>query len=151
MSGTFMLTRPGMRMPRTGRVYAANLGHRKGWSRDVQAHIDDLGHTKSLRYIGTPVSDVHRTLLYGGVFLYLASMKRPQGKIRLIYEAPLAFCSSRWAAARAPAASASRRCSCRSRSARPSPSARCWTSRSTCARGAMGLWAPRAATSRACA
>ena len=92
MSGTFMLTRPGMRMPRTGRVYAANLGHRKGWSRDVQAHIDDLGHTKSLRYIGTLVSDVHRTLLYGGVFLYPASMKRPQGKIRLIYEAaPLAF------------------------------------------------------------
>jgi fructose-1,6-bisphosphatase I len=38
------------------------------------------------------VSDIHRNLLYGGIFLYPASSKSPKGKLRLIYEAnPMAF------------------------------------------------------------
>ncbi|RMF48874.1 MAG: class 1 fructose-bisphosphatase, partial [Anaerolineae bacterium] len=46
----------------------------------------------SLRYIGSLVADFHRNLLTGGVYYYPATSKRPQGKLRLLYEAaPLAF------------------------------------------------------------
>jgi fructose-1,6-bisphosphatase I len=46
----------------------------------------------SLRYIGSMVADVHRTLLYGGVFLYPADVKSHKGKLRLLYEAnPMSF------------------------------------------------------------
>ena len=38
------------------------------------------------------VGDVHRTLLYGGVFGYPADAKNKNGKLRLLYEAaPMAF------------------------------------------------------------
>lgn len=44
------------------------------------------------RYIGTMVADIHRTLLYGGVFLYPTDREHPKGKLRLLYEAfPMAF------------------------------------------------------------
>ena len=41
----------------------------------------------SLRYIGSLVADFHRTLLYGGIFMYPADKKSPKGKLRLLYEA----------------------------------------------------------------
>jgi fructose-1,6-bisphosphatase I len=44
------------------------------------------GAPKSLRYVGSMVADVHRTLLYGGVFLYPADKKSQSGKLRLLYE-----------------------------------------------------------------
>lgn len=44
------------------------------------------GKPKSLRYVGSMVADVHRTLLYGGVFLYPADAKATSGKLRLLYE-----------------------------------------------------------------
>ena len=40
----------------------------------------------SLRYVGSMVADVHRTLLYGGVFMYPADKKNPSGKLRQLYE-----------------------------------------------------------------
>lgn len=50
------------------------------------------GRPYSSRYIGSLVSDFHRNLLYGGIFLYPADSKNPNGKLRLLYEAnPLAF------------------------------------------------------------
>ncbi len=46
----------------------------------------------SSRYIGSLVGDIHRTLLYGGIFLYPTDSKNPQGKLRLMYEGnPMAF------------------------------------------------------------
>lgn len=47
------------------------------------------GTPKSLRYVGSMVADVHRTLLYGGVFLYPADKKSKSGKLRLLYEVRL--------------------------------------------------------------
>ncbi len=44
------------------------------------------GLPKSLRYVGSMVSDVHRTLLYGGVFLYPSDTKGTTGKLRILYE-----------------------------------------------------------------
>ena len=46
------------------------------------------GKPKSLRYVGSMVADVHRTLLYGGVFLYPADAKSKNGKLRILYEVP---------------------------------------------------------------
>ena len=40
------------------------------------------GSPKSLRYIGSMVADVHRTLLYGGIFMYPGDKKSPNGKLR---------------------------------------------------------------------
>jgi fructose-1,6-bisphosphatase I len=38
------------------------------------------------------VADVHRTLLYGGIFGYPDDKKSKNGKLRLLYEAfPMAF------------------------------------------------------------
>ncbi len=46
----------------------------------------------SLRYVGSMVADVHRTLLYGGVFMYPATKSAPGGKLRLLYECnPMSF------------------------------------------------------------
>ena len=47
------------------------------------------GNPKSLRYVGSMVADVHRTILYGGVFLYPADKKSKEGKLRLLYEVRL--------------------------------------------------------------
>jgi fructose-1,6-bisphosphatase I len=53
---------------------------------------DDYKSTLSYRYIGSMVADFHRNLLHGGVFAYPATPGKPNGKIRLLYEAaPLAF------------------------------------------------------------
>ena len=44
------------------------------------------------RYIGSMVADVHRTLKYGGIFMYPATADAPRGKLRLMYECnPMAF------------------------------------------------------------
>ena len=44
------------------------------------------GSPKSLRYVGSMVADVHRTILYGGIFMYPADHKATKGKLRLLYE-----------------------------------------------------------------
>jgi fructose-1,6-bisphosphatase I len=50
------------------------------------------GTPYSSRYVGSMVSDVHRTLLYGGIFGYPGDKRSPQGKLRLLYECkPMAF------------------------------------------------------------
>ena len=41
---------------------------------------------KSLRYVGSMVADIHRTILYGGIFMYPADHKATKGKLRLLYE-----------------------------------------------------------------
>ena len=43
-------------------------------------------HRYAARYVGSMVSDVHRTILYGGIFVYPADKKSPKGKLRVLYE-----------------------------------------------------------------
>lgn len=58
----------------------------------VSSGKGESGEKYSLRYIGSMVGDMHRTLLYGGVFMYPADAKNPNGKLRLLYEAnPMAM------------------------------------------------------------
>lgn len=100
--GEFLLSHPDIKMPKRGRTYSVNEGNYRFWSRGIREYIDYLketdkpsGRPYSLRYIGSLVSDFHRNLLQGGIFLYPADKKdpkKPYGKLRLLYEAcPIAF------------------------------------------------------------
>jgi fructose-1,6-bisphosphatase I len=69
-------------------MYSVNEAYYKRWSRGQQKAVDQLkDEDYSLRYIGSLVADFHRTLLYGGIFMYPADVKSPKGKLRLLYEA----------------------------------------------------------------
>ncbi|MCS7081457.1 MAG: class 1 fructose-bisphosphatase [Bacteroidetes bacterium] len=97
--GEFLLSHPHIQIPKRGKIYSTNQGYFRFWEAGMRQYIQYLqeedkatGRPYSLRYIGTLVADVHRTLLYGGIFLYPASSKDPKGKLRLMYEAnPMAF------------------------------------------------------------
>lgn len=97
--GEFLLSHPRIVTPRVGAYYSVNESNFPRWSKAVQAAVRGLkGDTplgmkpKNSRYIGSLVADFHRNLINGGVFLYPADMRNPQGKLRLLYEAsPMAF------------------------------------------------------------
>jgi fructose-1,6-bisphosphatase I len=97
--GEFLLSHEEIRIPQRGKYYSVNEGNYHSWEDGMKRYVDYLkesdkatGRPYGLRYIGSLVADVHRTLLYGGVFLYPGSSKKPEGKLRLLYEAsPLAM------------------------------------------------------------
>jgi fructose-1,6-bisphosphatase I len=98
--GEFILSHPGMTIPSPGqRIYSVNEGNYRNWSprqRELMDHLKGLngeaGRPFSARYVGSMVADVHRTLLYGGLFMYPDDAKHPRGKLRLLYEAaPIAM------------------------------------------------------------
>ena len=92
--GEFVLTHPDMKIGKK-KIYSVNEGnsqHWEPWFRDYVAAVKALKKPYSLRYIGSMVADVHRTILYGGVFCYPNDAKSPNGKLRYLYEAaPMAF------------------------------------------------------------
>jgi fructose-1,6-bisphosphatase I len=98
--GEFLLSHPNIRIPTPGqRIYSVNEGNYSIWSDEQRRLVDHLKGADgenpkpfSSRYIGSLVADFHRNLLYGGMFMYPADTKCPQGKLRLLYEAaPLAM------------------------------------------------------------
>jgi len=96
--GEFILTHVEMKIKSKGNIYSINEGNSVYWDKATHEYVDTIkskenGHTPySSRYIGSMVSDVHRTLLYGGIFMYPADSKSPNGKLRYLYEvAPLSF------------------------------------------------------------
>lgn len=97
--GEFLLSHVNIRMPDKGKIYSVNEGNAASWDEGTTKYIQYLKQTDketsrpySMRYIGSLVADVHRTLLYGGIFLYPADRKSPKGKLRLLYEAaPMAM------------------------------------------------------------
>ena len=93
--GEFVLSHPNMRMPEPPKkVYSINEAYFTRWSRGQQrlvSHLKNEGGFGS-RYIGSMVADIHRTLLQGGLFMYPSEIAKPEGKLRLLYEAaPTAF------------------------------------------------------------
>lgn len=97
--GEYVLTRPSIKIPARGKIYSCNEANIDKWDEPFQQYIKDIqmgkgetGDKYSLRYIGSMVGDVHRTLLYGGLFAYPADTKNKDGKLRLLYEAaPMSF------------------------------------------------------------
>jgi len=97
--GEFILSHESIRIPHRGSIYSVNEGNTNRWEPAMQRYIQYLkqedketGRPYSSRYIGSLVADVHRTLLYGGIYCYPGNTKNPQGKLRLMYENnPLAY------------------------------------------------------------
>jgi fructose-1,6-bisphosphatase I len=91
--GSFVRVGGQLRIPKTGRTYSVNEAYRHSFPDGFSRYLDwAQEHDYSSRYIGSMVSDVHRILLKGGVFLYPPTKKNPTGKLRLMYEAnPMAM------------------------------------------------------------
>lgn len=95
----YIYSHPDIRMPERGSTYAINHGNRTHWSSSTEKLVehfseqDESTHRPySQRWVGSLTADFHRILLEGGLYLYPEDKKRPQGKLRLLYEcAPLAF------------------------------------------------------------
>ncbi len=93
-SGNFLLSHPEVKLPEKGKIYSINEANREKWTEEgLRRFIDFLkGEKYTLRYVGSMVADVHRTLFKGGIFIYPADKKNTSGKLRLLYEAsPMAF------------------------------------------------------------
>ncbi|MCU0423737.1 MAG: class 1 fructose-bisphosphatase [Bacteroidia bacterium] len=97
--GEFCLSHPNMKIPALGKTYSYNEGNILSAPEGVKAYINwcqqvdkPTNRPYSARYIGSMVADFHRNLLKGGIFIYPATTKSPNGKLRLLYECnPMAF------------------------------------------------------------
>ncbi|KAL0965796.1 hypothetical protein UPYG_G00285820 [Umbra pygmaea] len=96
--GEFILTDKDVRIKKRGKIYSLNEGYAQYFYPDVTEYLkkkkfpEDGSAPYGGRYVGSMVADVHRTLVYGGIFLYPANVKSPKGKLRLLYECnPMAF------------------------------------------------------------
>jgi len=96
--GEFILTHPDIKIPPRGKIYSFNEGNTVYFHPPVVSYLNSIKFPPSgkapysARYIGSMVADVHRTLLYGGIFGYPDDKKSKSGKLRLLYEAfPMAY------------------------------------------------------------
>jgi len=97
--GEFLLSHPQIITPRVGMYYSVNESNFGRWEKAMQLAVRGLKgdaadgmKPKNSRYIGSLVADFHRNLISGGIFLYPADTRNPNGKLRLLYEAsPMAF------------------------------------------------------------
>lgn len=95
--GSFYLSHPKMKCRPDGKIYSVNEGNYVHFPQGIKDYIkycqeekEDRPYTS--RYIGSLVSDCHRSILKGGVYLYPSTLKAPKGKLRLLYECnPMAF------------------------------------------------------------
>jgi fructose-1,6-bisphosphatase I len=89
--GEFVHTREKMMFPADGgkRIYSCNEGNSSNWDEPIKKAIETFksgSKPYTARYVGSMVADIHRTILYGGIYLYPADAKSPKGKLRLLYE-----------------------------------------------------------------
>ncbi|KGG52446.1 hypothetical protein DI09_170p50 [Mitosporidium daphniae] len=87
--GEYILTHPNIKIPPKGSIYSVNEGNSAFWDASTKRYFEKLktlDKPYSSRYVGSMVADVHRTLLYGGIFAYPADSKSKSGKLRLLYE-----------------------------------------------------------------
>ncbi|WP_127022495.1 class 1 fructose-bisphosphatase [Flagellimonas beolgyonensis] len=95
--GTFYLSHPKMQFPETGKIYSVNEGNYIHFPQGVKDYIkycqmEEGDRPYTSRYIGSLVSDFHRNMIKGGIYMYPKSSKAQNGKLRLLYECnPMAF------------------------------------------------------------
>jgi fructose-1,6-bisphosphatase I len=97
--GEFTLSHPNIKCPESGKIYSVNHGNFFQYDEGVRNYINccqrkdkTSGGPYTQRYIGSMVSDVHRNLIKGGIFMYPGFTGKPEGKLRLMYECnPFAF------------------------------------------------------------
>ncbi len=95
--GTFYLSHPSMQFPEDGKIYSVNEGNYIHFPQGVKNYIkycqeEEGNRPYTSRYIGSLVSDFHRNMIKGGIYMYPKSSKNSKGKLRLLYECnPMAF------------------------------------------------------------
>lgn len=97
--GEFMLSLPRIMTPEEGTIYSINEGYTRYFEPGLERYVEwmkevdeDTARPYTARYVGSLVSDFHRNLLSGGIYMYPRTPLSPEGKLRLMYEAnPLAF------------------------------------------------------------
>lgn len=95
--GTFYLSHPDMQFPKDGAIYSINEGYYIHFPQGVKDYLkycqmEEEDRPYKARYIGSLVSDFHRNMIKGGIYIYPTSSKAPKGKLRLLYECnPMAF------------------------------------------------------------
>lgn len=97
--GEFCLSHPDIKCPEDGKIYSINHGNFFGFSEGIKKYVEKCqtkdksnGGPYTQRYIGSMVSDVHRNIIKGGIFMYPGTKARPDGKLRLLYECnPFAY------------------------------------------------------------
>ncbi|MEC4112942.1 class 1 fructose-bisphosphatase [Myroides pelagicus] len=95
--GTFYLSHPNMKIKEDGNIYSINEGNYVHFPQGVKDYIkycqaEEGERPYTSRYIGSLVSDIHRNILKGGIYIYPTSTKAPKGKLRLLYECnPIAY------------------------------------------------------------
>lgn len=97
--GEWTLSHPNITCPPTGKIFSVNHGNFFKYDEGVRKYINvcqmkdkAAGGPYTQRYIGSMVSDVHRNLIKGGIFMYPNTTDKPGGKLRLMYECnPFAF------------------------------------------------------------
>ena len=90
--GSFYLSHPNVKIPKNGNIYSVNEGNYIHFPEGVKKYIkycqkDEEDRPYTARYIGSLVSDFHRNMIKGGVYMYPNSSKNKEGKLRLLYEA----------------------------------------------------------------
>ncbi|XP_021922096.1 fructose-1,6-bisphosphatase 1 [Zootermopsis nevadensis] len=95
--GEFVLTDTDIKVPKRGNILSINEGYSHMWDEAIKEYVSSKKDPKNgkpygARYVGSMVADVHRTLKYGGIFMYPATSASPKGKLRLLYECfPMAY------------------------------------------------------------
>ncbi|MDB2606733.1 class 1 fructose-bisphosphatase [Zobellia sp.] len=95
--GTFYLSHPNMQFPEDGKIYSVNEGKYRHFHQGVKDYIkycqeEEGDRPYTSRYIGSLVSDFHRNMIKGGIYMYPKSSVTQEGKLRLLYECnPMAF------------------------------------------------------------
>jgi len=95
--GTFYLSHPDMKFPKDGKIYSVNEGNYIHFPKGIKDYIkycqmEEGDRPYTSRYIGSLVSDFHRNMIKGGIYMYPKSSKNAKGKLRLLYECnPMAF------------------------------------------------------------
>lgn len=89
--GEFVHTREKMIFPADGgkKIYSCNEGNSLHWDGPIKEAVKTFqtaAKPYSARYVGSMVADIHRTILYGGIYMYPADAKSKKGKLRLLYE-----------------------------------------------------------------
>jgi fructose-1,6-bisphosphatase I len=95
--GTYYLSHPNMSFPEKGSIYSVNEGNYVHFPKGIKNYIkycqeEEGDRPYTSRYIGSLVSDFHRNLIKGGIYIYPSTSKDPNGKLRLLYECnPIAY------------------------------------------------------------
>lgn len=97
--GVFFLSHPNFKVPSKGNIYSVNEGNYPYFEQNVRDYLKYIkeedaasGRPYSSRYIGSMVSDIHRNMIKGGLYMYPGTRQKPMGKLRLCYECnPMAF------------------------------------------------------------